>query len=271
MEMRRSKVLDKLGAGEVVSCIKLNLFDSRTIEIAALSGFDCVWSDMEHVPNDFLAVEKQILAAKAYNTDILVRVSRGSYSDLVKPLEMDASGIMIPHVMDLADAKNIVRMTRFHPIGRRPIDGGNADGAFCGIDICEYIKQANERRFVIIQIEDPEPLDELEEIAGLNGIDMLFFGPGDFSHGIGAPGQWNNPELLNARKKVAEVAVRHGKFAGTVGSLDNLQELISFGYRFVSIGADVVALAQYFSGIISGFKRISNLSLSNSRQQGPSF
>ncbi|MCK9411823.1 MAG: aldolase/citrate lyase family protein [Prolixibacteraceae bacterium] len=258
MEMRRSKVLDKLRAGEVVSCIKLNLYDSRVIEIAALSGMDCVWSDMEHVPNDFSAVEKQILAAKAYNTDILVRVSRGSYSDLIKPMEMDASGIMIPHIMSLADAKNVVKMTRFHPLGRRPIDGGNADGAFGNIDLCEYIKQANERRFVCIQIEDPEPLDELEEIAALDGIDMLFFGPGDFSQGIGAPGQWDHHELLKARKRVAAVALEHGKFAGTVGSMGSLTELISLGYRFINMGADVLGLGQYFTGIVSNFKTTSN-------------
>ena len=258
MEMKRSKVLDKLRAGEVVSCIKLNLYDSRAIEVAALSGVDCVWSDMEHGPNDFSAVEKQILAAKAYNTDILVRVPRGSYSDLIKPMEMDATGIMVPHIMSLADAKNVVKMTRFHPIGLRPIDGGNADGAFCRIDLCEYIKQANERRFVSIQIEDPEPLDELEEIAALDGIDMLFFGPGDFSQGIGAPGQWNHQELLNARKRVAAVAADNGKFAGTVGSVDNLKELISLGYNFINMGADVLGLNRYFTEIINSFKNISS-------------
>lgn len=258
MEMRRSKVLDKLRTGEVVNCTKLNLCDSRSVEIAALSGFDCVWSDMEHVPNDFLAIEKQILAAKAYNTDIMVRVSRGSYSDLVKPLEMDASGIMIPHIMSLEDAKNVVKMTRFYPIGRRPIDGGNADGAFCGIELSEYIRQANEKRFVAIQIEDPEPMDSLKEIAALEGIDMLFFGPADFSQGIGAPGIWDHQKLIKAREKIADVAFRHGKFAGTVGSLDNLQELINMGYKFINIGADVLGLSQYFGRIVSDFKSLTS-------------
>ncbi|MDO8685464.1 MAG: aldolase/citrate lyase family protein [Clostridiales bacterium] len=258
MEMKRSRVLDKLRAGEVVSCIKLNLFDSRTVEIAALSGVDCIWTDMEHVPNDFSAIEKQILAAKAYNTDIMVRVSRGSYTDHVKPLEMDASGIMVPHVMSIADAKNVVRMTRFHPTGRRPVDGGNADGAFCNIDFVEYLKQSNERRFVCIQIEDPEPLDELDEIAALEGIDMIFFGPADFSQGIGAPGQWDHPDLLKAREKVAKAAVKHGKFAATVGLPENLKELSDMGYRFISMGADVIGLGQYFTGIMSNFKKVSN-------------
>lgn len=255
MEMKRSKVLDKLRAGEVVTCTKLNLNDSRVVEIAALSGVDCIWTDMEHVPNDFSFIEKQILAAKAYNTDIMVRVARGSYSDHVKPLEIDASGILVPHIMSLDDAKNVVRMTRFHPIGRRPVDGGNADGSFCGLDFNEYLKQANERRFVCIQIEDPEPMDQLDDIAALEGIDMLFFGPGDFSQGIGAPGQWDNPELLKAREKVAQVAVKHGKYAATVGSPANIKDLTDIGYRFISMGADVVGLSQYFSGIMSGFNK----------------
>ncbi|HBP39195.1 MAG TPA: aldolase [Clostridiales bacterium] len=254
MNMKPSKVLNQLRSGEMASCTKLNLADSRTVEIAGIAGFDCVWTDMEHVPNDLGQVEKQILAAKAYDMDILVRVPRGSYSSLVWPLEMDATGIMVPHVMSLADARQVVRQTRFHPVGRRPVDGGNADGGFCKIDFNEYLKQANENRFVIIQIEDPEPLAELDEIASLPGIDVIFFGPGDFSHSIGHPGEFSHPDLIEARRLVAEAAIRHGKFAGTVGGPGNLDELLSLGYRFISMGADVVGLTQYFGGLADAFR-----------------
>jgi len=85
---------------------------------------------------------------------------------------------------------------------------------------------------------------------------MLFFGPADFSQGIGAPGQWDHPALLKARKRVAEVAIKHGKFAGTVGSAGNLKELIDMGYRFINMGADVLGLSQYITGIVSNFKNI---------------
>ena len=253
--MRPSKVLDKLRTGEVVSCTKINTADSIAVEIAGMSGFDCIWLDMEHVPSDYSVISKQILAGKTTGTDVMVRVSRGAYSNHIKPLELDASGIMVPHVMSLEDAKNVVRMTRFHPIGRRPVDGGNADGAYSMIDFSEYLKQANANRFVMIQIEDPEPLDELEEICALDGIDIIFFGPGDFSQGIGAPGDFDNPELLKAKKRVAEVAVRHGKFAGTVGSTANLDALVNMGYRFISVGADVLALSQYYAGIVLAFAK----------------
>lgn len=245
LTMRPSRVLAKLRAGEVVNCFKLNLADARAVEIAALAGFDCLWLDREHVPNDLAVIEQGIWAAKAHDADVMVRVARGSYSDYIRPLEMDAAGIMVPHVMSLADAQAVVRMTRFHPLGRRPVDGGNADGAYCGIDFVEYLQQANDQRFVVVQIEDPEPLAELDAIAALPGIDMLFFGPGDFSHAIGAPGVWDHPQLLDARRRVAEAARAHGKFAGTVASPANLAELIDLGYRFLSLGADVVGLSQY--------------------------
>lgn len=254
-QMRASRVLAKLRAGEIVNCFKSNLSDARAVEIAALAGFDCIWLDMEHVGNDLSAIERGIWAAKSQNADVMVRVSRGSYSDHIRPLELDASGIMVPHVMSLEDAKAVVRMTRFHPIGRRPVDGGNADGAYCKIDFKDYLKEANDQRFVVVQIEDPEPLAELDAIAALPGIDMLFFGPGDFSHGIGAPGVWDDPRLVDARRRVAAAAAAHGKFAGTVASAMNLDDLIAMGYQFLCMGADVVGLSQYCAGILSEFTK----------------
>ncbi|OCT12753.1 aldolase [Paenibacillus pectinilyticus] len=256
--MRPSRVLRKLRAGETAIALKLNLADPRITEMAArISGVDCLWTDMEHVPNDFAVIERQIWAAKAYDVDVLVRVARGSYSDMIRPLEMDATGIMIPHVMSLADAKQIIHQTKFYPIGRRPLDGGNADGAFCNLELDAYMAQANEQRFNVLQIEDPEPLADLEEIIALPGLDMIFFGPGDFSQGIGAPGKWDHPLLVETRQSVARLAQKHGKYAGTVGSTSNLADLTAMGYNFVSVGADVVGFGQYLSGIASSLNRSS--------------
>lgn len=257
MQMRQSKVLNKLRSGQVASCVKINLADPRVVEIAAMCGFDCIWIDMEHVPTDWATIENQIRAAKIHNCDAMVRVARGSYSSHIQPLEADASGIMVPHVMNLEDAKKVVWQTRFHPVGRRAVDGGNADGAYCLVDFNDYIKTANHQRFLVVQIEDPEPLKDLEAICELDGIDMIFFGPGDFSQGIGTPGKWDNPLIAQTRKRIAEVAAKKGKFAGTVGGTGNLQELIDMGYNFVSVGADVVGLSGYFNPIVEAFNQSS--------------
>lgn len=248
MDMRKSRVLRQMRSGKVATCTKLNLSDPRAAEIAAMCGFDCIWIDLEHVPNNMKDVEDTVRAAKIYDVDVLTRVSKGCYSDICRPLEGDSTGVMVPHLMSLEEAKQIVYYTKFHPIGRRPLDGGNADGAYCLVDANDYIKQANEERFTVVQIEDPEPLAELEEIAALPGIDMLFFGPADFSQGIGDPNS-NDPRIDEARRLVAKVARKHSKFAGTVGGPGNFDALVEMGYTFISTGADVVALWKYFQEI----------------------
>ena len=249
MFMRRSRVLQKMREGKVATSIKLNMADPRVAEIAAMCGFDCIWVDMEHVPNDYQAIENIVRAAKNYDADVMTRVAKGSYSDYIRPLEADSTAIMVPHVMSLEEAKRIVYYTKFHPIGRRPIDGGNADGKYCMIPANDYMREANAERFTVIQIEDPEPLAELEEICALPGIDMIFFGPADFSQGIGAPNDFSNEKVLETRKRVAHIARKNGKFAGTVGSVANQDLLISLGYQFINLGSDVRALANYFSDV----------------------
>ena len=247
--MRESRVLRKIRNGKVATSIKLNMADPRVAEIAAMCGFDCIWIDMEHVPTDYQVVENIVRAAKNYDTDVLTRVAKGCYSDFIRPLEADSTGIMIPHVMSLEEAKQIVYFTKFHPIGRRPIDGGNADGKYCMLPANEYMRAANEQRFTVIQIEDPEPMDELEEICALPGIDMIFFGPADFSQGLGIPNDMSNPRVMEAKRLVAATARKHGKIAGTVGGMQNQDELIAMGYQFINLGSDVRALCNYFSDI----------------------
>ena len=139
-------------------------------------------------------------------------------------------------------------------MGRRPIDGGNADGKYGLLSPEEYIRYCNEEKLTIIQIEDVEALEDLEKIAALPGIDMLFFGPADFSQSIGQPTNVGNDRTMEAKRRVAEVARAHGKFAGTVGDPSKLKELYDMGYRFINFGADVDGLCMYFADVIEQVK-----------------
>ena len=120
----------------------------------------------------------------------------------------------------------------------------------------EYLKYSNEEKLTIIQIEDIEGLRDIEEIASLDGIDMLFFGPAAFSQSVGKADNIWNETTLAARKKVAETARKHHKFAGTVGSPDNLKELYDMGFRFVSLDADVCILGEGWTKIMDQVKNI---------------
>ena len=238
---RKSRVLEIMRAGKKALCYKSNLSCPRVAEIAGLCGMDAMWICQEHIPTDHSTMENIILAGKAHDMDIIVRVAKGCYSDYIRPLEADAAGIMVPHLMSLEEAEYIAHTVRFAPVGLRPLDGGNADGLFCLIDGREYMKFCNENRLVIVQIEDPEPLPQLDKICQVPGIDMIFFGPGDFSHAIGDPCNFDNPEITRVRQLVVNTAHKYGKFAGTV-SVPSLKTCYEEGFDFVNCGADVVAI-----------------------------
>ncbi len=126
-------------------------------------------------------------------------------------------GVMIPHVESAEQAREIVDFCRFNPLGRRALDGGNADGAYCQVPLQEYLHHANTERFLILQIESPEALENVEEIAAVPGFEYLLFGAGDYAHRIGKAGQYTCPEVESARRRVEAAALANGKRCVGVG------------------------------------------------------
>jgi 4-hydroxy-2-oxoheptanedioate aldolase len=255
MTLRPSRILRELRAGQAPTCFKLNLGDPRVIELCGLAGASAVWICNEHVCNDWFNLENQIRAAKLYDVDTIVRVEKGSYSDYIKPLESDATAIMVPHVTTAEEAGHVVQMTRFHPLGRRAADGGNADGRYCQVPLREYMAHSNKERLLILQIESPEALANVEAIAAVPGYEMLLFGPGDFAHLIGKPGQLEAPEVLAARQRVGAAARKHGKFAMIPGMMAPRATLEAEGYQVFTLGADVLGLGDYFKARLEAFEK----------------
>jgi len=246
--------LRELRSGKRPTCFKLNLGDPRVIELCGLAGASAVWICNEHVSNDWFNLENQVRAAKLYDVDTIVRVERGSYSDYVKPFEADATAIMVPHVRTAEEARQIVQMTRFHPLGRRAMDGGNPDGRYCQIPVADYMAHSNSERLLIFQIESPEALENVEAIAAVPGFDMLLFGPGDFSHLIGKPGQVDAPEVVAARKRVGAAGRKHGKSVVAPGMMAPRAVLEAEGYHVFTLGADVLGLNDYFKAKLKAFE-----------------
>ena len=232
MKLRPSRLLRELREGLNPCTLKFNLNDPRIIEMAGLAGASAVWLCNEHVPNDWINLENQVRAAKLHDMDSIVRVSKGSYSDYVKPFEMDATAIMVPHVTTADEARKIVEMTRFMPMGRRPMDGGNVDGGFCQIPMVDYLKHSNAERLLILQIESPEALANVEEIAAVPGFDVLLF----------------------ARKRVAAAAQKHGKYLMMPGMIAPRAELEEEGWRIFNLSADVLSLGSAFNKLIADYR-----------------
>lgn len=254
--MRKSRVRRKLDEGRAVLCTKINTSEPVVVDIIGLLGFDCVWICREHTGADIDRLAHLLRAAAMNGLDSMVRTAKGSYSDYIQPLELGASGLMIPHCMDAEEARRVVWNTRFHPLGRRPLDGGNSDGRYCMIPTAEYMELANRNTFVLVQVEDPEAVERVDEIAAVEGIDCLFVGPGDLSQGYGVPGRTDHPCVVKAIEAVAAACARHGRNWGLPVSPESAPRYLEMGARFLACGADVLALTAYFRKLRADFEKV---------------
>lgn len=267
--MRKSRVLREVRSGQVATSAKLNLSDPRVVEICGMAGYSAAWLCNEHVPNDWSMIENAVRAAKIHDMDLIVRVAKGSYSDMIKPFECDATGIMVPHVTSADEAREVVNLCRCHPVGQRPLDGGNVDGCFCRTPLEEYVRYCNEEKFIILQIESPEAVEQVDAIAAVPGYDFLLFGPGDYSHRIGKLGQIFDPEVESARRQVEAAAVKHGKMCMAVGVPVSPSELLSRGYSLTNLASDVVTLSTSLSERLTEFSSRTTASVTSAYQPKP--
>lgn len=214
------------------------------IRHAAHFGFDCIWLDAEH--RAFSDREIQALLAYFHLCDIdcMLRPPTLEKTRLYRYLEDGATGLMIPHVSTPEKAQILVDAVKFPPVGDRGLDAAGLDSDFLlhsGAD--DYVAHANRETFLVVQIETPQAIENVDAIAAINGVDALFLGPADLSLRIRH--QKAHYSLDEAIANVANAAARHGKAWGCPGpTAERVQDLYAQGARLIPYGGDFGCLMQ---------------------------
>jgi 4-hydroxy-2-oxoheptanedioate aldolase len=239
--MRPSLVKRKLARKEPVLGITLHLTDPSLYEMASLMGFDYIWMDLEHHAYSVETACNLMRAARVGTSDIMARPGKGEFMRLGRLLESGAQGILYPRCDNADEARQVVRWSKFAPLGTRGIDGANPDMPYCSMDPAEYVRVANAETWIVIQIEDPQALKHVDEIAAVEGVDVVMLGPADFSILCGVPGQFEHPKVEEALNVVARAADRHGKAWGTIASTpERARQLVERGALWTTCGCDLI-------------------------------
>jgi 4-hydroxy-2-oxoheptanedioate aldolase len=197
-----------------------------------------------------------MLAARAggHATHIVAWPGKGEFMRMGRRMEAGATGIMYPRCDDPAEAREVVRWAKFAPLGQRGVDGSGADVPYCITPMADYVAEANRQTFVLIQLEEPRALEHAEAIAAVPGVDMLMFGPADFTVLTGIPGRFDHPSVDAAIGKVAAAARNTGKhWAATTGSVDHAKAMIDRGARLEFHAADIIMVKVGLEQIRSTF------------------
>ena len=209
------------------------------VEMASLAGWDFVVIDTEHGPIGSAQLPDLLRAARV---PTIVRVAAVRNELIQSALDAGADGVLVPQIQSAAEAAGVVAASRFHPAGRRGLNGFVRAARYSLLPMEEYLQRPVR---VVIQIETAGALAEVDAIAGLAGVDELFIGPYDLSQALGRPGDVMHAEVLGAGQRVIHAA--HGAgiavsaFANSGEAADRWREM---GIDRLYYSADVYLLAQ---------------------------
>jgi 2-keto-3-deoxy-L-rhamnonate aldolase RhmA len=235
--MRRSKTVAKLRESKFVRCTALGHVIPAYFQMASANGYDCIWFDLEHRAMDDREVQLMLAYAHLADIDVMVRTPTLEKQKLYRDLEDGASGIMVPHCNTKARAEFVRDAIKFPPLGDRGLDGAGFDSNFLYSDISTYQADANAETFLVCQIETLEALDNAADIASVEGVDMLFIGPGDL--GMRLKHDPRGRTLDDAMDIVSAACEKHGKhWAITSGTMEEITERRRRGAKMIPWGGD---------------------------------
>jgi 2-keto-3-deoxy-L-rhamnonate aldolase RhmA len=238
---------EKLARGELVLCMGLR--QARTIDvamIAAQAGFDCVYVDMEHSPISLESTSLICAGCQGLGITPLVRPPSHAADWISRALDGGAHGLIVPHVSNASQARAIVAAARFPPLGGRSVMGATPALGYKAMPLGETNRTLNAQTLLIVMIETPEGVERADEIASVDGIDMLLIGSNDLCTELGIPGELRHPKLRAAYEAVARGCKKHGKslgVGGIRGDPELQKQLLDLGARFIIAGNDVSYLA----------------------------
>lgn len=232
----------KLAANELVLSMAVN--QMRTPNVAMLAqacGFDAIYIDLEHNPTSLETAAGICVAALGIGITPIARVTSHDPHDATRILDCGALGVMVPHIQNGAEARDVVEACRYAPQGHRSAAGSLPSLGYARMPQPEINRLLNQETLLIAMIETPEAVANADAIAATEGIDTVHIGSTDLSTEMGIAGDYRHARMRAAFETVAAAARRHGKSMGVGGVREDLEFqawLLRLGVRYLTGGSD---------------------------------
>ncbi len=212
-----------------------------TAEAMGYVGFDFLVVDMEHVPIEVADLAHILRAIGCTPAQALVRLAWNDQVLVKRVMDAGAQSLMFPFIQTVEEARAAVSFTRYPPDGVRGVAAVHRGSRFG--QAANYLKRANDEVVVILQLETPEAIARLPEIAAVPGVDALFVGPGDLSAAMGHIGNIAHPDVQTLIARAAQAAHAAGKPVGIVGpNPDMVRRFLAYGYDFAAVASDIAMM-----------------------------
>lgn len=232
----------RMKAGEAALGMNIRLARSGDIaRIAKATGHDFIFIDAQHSIFSLETITHIAQTALAIGVAPLVRVRSCDDPDTSLLLDNGALGVVFPDVNNAAEARRAVAAAKFPPLGKRSVAGGYPHFDYRSVPLAQSVPLLNDTTLVVCMIETREGLANIEEIAAVDGVDVIHIGSNDLLAALGKPGKFDDPELVQALDRAIAAARKYGKYAGCGGNRDveRQVQVIRKGVRFVTTQTDI--------------------------------
>lgn len=239
-----NEILKKMRAGEKPVGVFIEMGSITAAECIGRTGFDYLIIDNEHGTYEGESTLDAVRGANLGGITPFVRVREISRSAIMKPLDIGAKGLIVPYVERVEDVRNLIKWSKFSPLGGRGFCPTRKDGWGCDYPSSEPMEKGmeywNEETLLIPQCETAGCLSHIEEIVSMKGVDGIFIGPYDLSIGMGIGGQFDNPDFIAALERIKKACHNAGKFVMIFSMKpDAAHGYFEQGYDSVTTGIDV--------------------------------
>jgi 2-keto-3-deoxy-L-rhamnonate aldolase RhmA len=255
--VRDNIVRHRLDAGEVVLGTMVTEFATPAVaRLTAAAGAEFTLFDLEHTGYGVDHMRTVLAAARAADTVPFLRVPDAAYDLIARGLDVGALGVMVPAVESVDEARLVASSARFPPLGRRGFgllmrDEWEPEG------VPATIEKANAETLVLVQIETALGLEAVDEIAHVDGIDVLWIGHFDLTASLGIPGDFADALYREAVDRILEAGAAAGKPVGMVcGSPEEGAELVERGFRILAYSIDIVVYEDAVKAGLDGLRRL---------------
>lgn len=254
MKEKNMLLKDRLKNGEFVVGTWCVLPSVSTINVLAKAGLDFVIIDMEHGPVDFHLASQMIMAAEVDGCEAIVRVSNNNESDILKALDIGASGVIVPHIETVQDREKAIAYMKYPPKGVRGFSPYTRAGGY--ISKVDHTMRENEATLSGIIVEGLEGIENIDEIIDDQDLDIVYIGTYDLSVVLGVPGDVKNQKVMKTLEKCVEKVINKGKAAGSLfHTLDELEYFRDLGMQLLCYKVDTSVLFDKYNAICKTFYR----------------
>lgn len=246
---------EKLSQDKVVLGLFCKLTDPAIYELIGLAKFDFVIVDMEHGPISYETAQNLIRTCELVGVSPVVRVPKNEEHLILRALDIGAHGVEVPEINTREQAQRLSEAARYYPAGKRGVCRFVRAAEYSRMPKRDYFKFANQNVTVIAHLEGIEGVNNLDQISGVAGIDVIFIGPYDLSQSIGIPGQVHDQLVNETMSSIVGRAKAKGKAVGTfVESPEDAKGWIEKGVIYVSYSVDVGLILEKFPSVVKAVR-----------------